>query len=196
MSTRKRAPNPKPTTPPGDARHHLARAALISGLSAAVSPSDGGALKLLVARQPNHARMTPAHTTVSVDLALPGDRWSIDNKAGVHSQLSVMNTRVAELICNGQALTLPGDNLLLDLDLSEANLPIGSQLRLGSSLLEVTPKAHTGCKHFAQRFGKVARKLTQEPKFVPMRLRGLFLCVIEPGELRVGDVARVVRRGY
>jgi hypothetical protein len=40
-----------------------------------------------------------------------------------------MRRDVAELVTNGQSLTVLGDNLFVDLDLSDANLPAGSLRR-------------------------------------------------------------------
>ena len=52
-----------------------------------------------------------------------------------------MRTDFARVVANGQPLELHGDNLYLSLDLSASNLPIGSRVRVGEALLEVTPKA-------------------------------------------------------
>ena len=62
-------------------------------------------------------------------------------------------------IANGQPLFLFGDNLLVELDVSPANLPTGTRLQVGTALCEVTPKPHTGCGKFAARFGQDARDL-------------------------------------
>ena len=64
-----------------------------------------------------------------------------------------MRHDVAALIANGQPLTLFGDNLFVDLDISTANLPSGTRLRVGEALVEVTPKPHNGCSKFEGRFG-------------------------------------------
>ena len=52
--------------------------------------------------------------------------------------LAVMRIDVCRMFANGQDPAIAGDNLMVDLDLSDANLPCGSQLRLGGALLEVT----------------------------------------------------------
>ena len=51
---------------------------------------------------------------------------------------------------------LAGDQIYVDLDISEANLPAGTRLSLGSAVIEVTPEPHTGCVKFMSRFGKRA----------------------------------------
>ncbi|MCB9738945.1 MAG: MOSC domain-containing protein [Deltaproteobacteria bacterium] len=181
--------------PAGDPALHLPREALIATLRAHRPPRDVGRVVLLVARAVDHARSTPARVLLQPNTPLPGDRWDPANKYGTANQLSVMDAGVARAVCNGQDLTLPGDNLLLDLDLSEANLPVGSVLQVGAAACEVTEKAHTGCKLYTQRFGIDAMRLTADEQWKASRLRGLFLRVLRPGEVAVGDEVRVVARG-
>ncbi len=78
-------------------------------------------------------------------------------------QIAVMQPDVAALIANGQPLTLFGDALFLELDLSTANLPAGSRLRVGAALLEVTPAPHNGCRKFQARFGAEALRFVSQP---------------------------------
>jgi MOSC domain-containing protein YiiM len=98
------------------------------------------------------------------------------------------------LIANGQPAALFGDNLFLDLDLSAANLPAGSRVRVGRALLEVTPKPHNGCQKFRARFGDGALRLTAMAARRPRNLRGIYMRVVEEGEVRVEDAAVVVSR--
>ncbi len=90
---------------------------------------------------------------------------------------------------------MPGDNLLIDLDLSSENLPTGSRLRLGGALLEVTPKPHNGCLKFKQRFGGDALRLTAIPRYHDLHLRGIYMKVVEAGDVAVGDPIEIVARG-
>jgi MOSC domain-containing protein YiiM len=100
---------------------------------------------------------------------------------------------VARLFANGQPLSLFGDNLLVDLDLSVANLPTGSRLRVGGALLEVTPKPHDGCVKFRQRVGQAALRLTADHR-LDLRLRGIYAKVVEAGEVALGDPIEVLSR--
>jgi MOSC domain-containing protein YiiM len=105
--------------------------------------------------------------------------------------VTLMNVRVTELICaDGQPLDLPGDNFLVDLDLSEEALPAGTRLRIGSALLEVSAEPHTGCKKFSARFGLDALLWVNEHR--DRRLRGMNCRVVEPGAVAVGDAVAVV----
>src|SRR5215216_179701 len=48
------------------------------------------------------------------------------------------------------------DQLFVDLDLSGANLPAGSQLRVGEATIEITALPRRGCGKFQARFGTEA----------------------------------------
>jgi hypothetical protein len=50
-----------------------------------------------------------------------------------------------------------GDNLFVDLDISAANLPCGSRLRVGDAIVEVTPKPHNGFSKFASSAARLCR---------------------------------------
>ena len=133
--------------------------------------------------------------TLARDAGIPGDKWSRDPQRNGDAQIAVMQRDVAELIANGQPLALFGDCLFLDLDLSAGNLPPGSRLRAGNATLEVTPKAHTGCQKFHSRFGEDALRLVWKPELQHRNLRGIYLRVVETGEVKRGDPVQVLSRG-
>jgi MOSC domain-containing protein YiiM len=125
---------------------------------------------------------------------IPGEYWNRKPGVTIDNQITVMQTNVARLIANGQPLTLFGDNLFLDLDVSGANLPPGSRVRIGEALLEVTPKRHTGCKKFSGRFGVDALRFVATPAGRARNFRGLYLRVLTAGEAAPGDAVEVVER--
>jgi len=55
-----------------------------------------------------------------------------------------MNARVAALVAPERSLALAGDQLYVDMDLSERKLPPNATA-IGSAVIEVTPHPH-GCK--------------------------------------------------
>lgn len=125
---------------------------------------------------------------------VPGDGWTRKEGATVDTQITVMQTCVAELIANGQPLALFGDNLFVELDLSKENLPAGTRLAIGAAVLEVTSKWHKGCKKFAARFGVDALRFVATPVGRQKRYRGLYLKVLEEGDVAPGDSVEVVER--
>jgi MOSC domain-containing protein YiiM len=67
---------------------------------------------------------------------------------------------------------------------------VGTRLRLGEALLEVSPAPHTGCKTFRERFGLDALKWVNDNR--DRRLRGMNCRVLEAGAVAVGDSVLVV----
>ena len=123
-----------------------------------------------------------------------GDAWSRQARPAPEAQLAVMQIAIAELIANGQPLALFGDNLFLDLDLSAANLPSGSRLRAGTATLEVTPEPHDGCRKFRERFGDAALRLVSRADVRHLNLRGVYMRVVEDGEIAAGDPVQLLSR--
>jgi MOSC domain-containing protein YiiM len=156
------------------------------------APASSGRVRLLVARGRNGARSEPARATLTVEGGLEGDRWSLKPSRILENQVTVMRYDVARLIAAGEPLSLFGDNVLVDLDLSAESLPAGTRLRVGSALVEVTPEPHTGCAKFAERFGRDALRLVSHKQWGGLNLRGIHWRVIEDGEVAVGDVIDVI----
>ena len=182
--------------PPGDASRHRPLAELKAGLRAlSKAPKDAGVLALIVRRRPDGVRETPEYVQLFPDEGVPGDGWSRRPPRDPLAQLAVMRRDVAELIANGQPLTVFGDNLFVDLDLSAGNLPEGTRLRVGESLVEVTSKPHNGCMKFKARFGPDALEFVQAKPTRHRNFRGIYWRVVEPGGARVGDPIRVLSRG-
>jgi MOSC domain-containing protein YiiM len=179
----------------GDPARHRPLAELEQGLATLSAPATRGRVSLIVRRGPGGVRETPDKVVLRVGGGVPGDAWGRDPERVDVAALAVMQRDVAELIANGQPLTVSGDNLILDLDLSSQNLPTGTRLRVGDALLEVTPKPHNGCRKFRARFGEDALRFVSAPATRHRNLRGIYLCVVEEGEVRVGDGVEVVGRG-
>ena len=181
--------------PPGDPSRHLPLGELEQKLGTLpAAPRDAGRVALLVRRRPDKVRETPTRIDLGPDTGVPGDAWGRGQKPDRAAQVTVMEIDVAEMVANGQPLTVFGDNLFLALDLSVENLPTGSRLRLGRALLEVTAKPHNGCRKFAARFGHDALRLVSNPELRHRNLRGIYMSVVEAGEVAVGDAVAVVSR--
>ena len=179
----------------GDSSRHLPLSALESGLRALPAlPADTGRLTLIVRRPAEGSRETPERLRLTPDDGVPGDSWGRNPKRDFAAQIAVMQRNVAELIANGQSLTLFGDSLFVDFDLSVENLPIGSRLRVGEAVVEVTPMPHDGCSKFKKRFGADALFFVNAKPTRHLNLRGIYWKVAEVGEVRVGAPIEIVSR--
>lgn len=178
-----------------DASRHRTLAALEAGLRGLPrSSADEGRLRLIVSRRADGTRALPTHALLTPEAGVPGDAWLRRPPFDPDAQLAVMRHDVAELVANGQPLALFGDNLFVDFDLSDANLPVGSRLHVGGALLEVTPKPHNGCTKFRARFGQDALVFVSAKPTRSLNLRGVYWRVIAAGEVRVGDAVVPMRK--
>jgi MOSC domain-containing protein YiiM len=99
-----------------------------------------------------------------------------------------MNSRVVALVSQDKSRWhLAGDQLYVDLDVSEDNLPPGTRLAVGSAVIEVTTEPHTGCSKFVERFGRDAKEFVNSPERRALHLRGINARVVRPGVIRAGD---------
>ena len=99
-----------------------------------------------------------------------------------------MNARTVELIAQDpKRWQLAGDNLYIDLDLSDDNVPCGQRLKIGSAVLEITAVVHNGCKKFAQRYGPDAVRFVNSSYGKKLHLRGIYAKIIQAGVIHVGD---------
>ncbi len=178
----------------GDPERHLPGDVLEKKLAELSPPRDAGRVALIVSRREDGVRETPTRAVLTPQEGVPGDAWFRTKRDKIDAQIAVMRVDVAELFANGQPLTLFGDNLFVDLDLSEENLPTGTRLRIGGAEFEVTPEPHNGCMKFKARVGQDALRLTAVPHLRSEHLRGIYIKVVEAGEVAVGDVIHVVNR--
>jgi MOSC domain-containing protein YiiM len=181
--------------PRGDVTRHLPCEQLVAALRVlAPAPRDLGVLALVVRRRADGARETPERVRLTPAEGVPGDGWNRRPPRSAEAQLAVMRRDVAAMIANGQPLTLFGDNMFVDLDLSTANLPCGARLRVGGAVVEVTPKPHNGCSKFEGRFGADALRFVGPGPNRWQNLRGIYWKVVEPGEVEVGCSVSVISR--
>jgi MOSC domain-containing protein YiiM len=156
--------------------------------------SDQGKVYMLVRKNPGGQREQLERILLSPGQGIPGDAWGRQANPKEDAQLTVMQRDVAELVANGQPLVLFGDNLILEIDLSAGNLPPGSRVRVGRALLQVTPLPHNGCVKFRGRFGDAALRFVSKADLRHRNLRGIYMRVLEAGEVKPGDPVEVVYR--
>jgi hypothetical protein len=176
---------------------HLDIDALEAGLThIQESPKDQGTLDLVVRRPAVDEREILDVAELSLDEGVVGDTWnqrsskrSEDGGPHPDMQLNIINARLSRLISGGldDDRALAGDQLHVDLDVSEANLPPGTRLAIGNAVIEVTDQPHTGCPKFAARFGTTALRFVNVGIGKELRLRGINAKVVTPGTIRRGD---------
>jgi len=160
-----------------------------------MSPREAGTLEMIVRRPGVEEREVVQEAELSLEEGLVGDNWGQrgspsmpDHSSDPERQLTLINSRLIDMLAGSRALAaLAGDQLHLDLDLSDDNLPPGTRLRIGGAVIEVTQPPHTGCKKFSTRFGLEALKFISEPSRKGLHLRGLNAKVVQPGTIRAGD---------
>lgn len=182
-----------------DTPQHLTTLELEQGIADVLeSPSNEGCVVAIFVRPASDERQELTEATLTPEGGIDGDRWVHDDYYRVkgkqpdpRAQVSLMNSRYLRHIAGSEdAMCLAGDNLIVDLDLSEANVPAGSRLQVGERVvLEISDVAHTGCSKFERRYGKEAKVFTNNPRGKELHLRGLYARIIVGGTIKVGDVA-------
>jgi len=148
-----------------------------------------GSVQLIVVRTGDGNHTTPSQVELSPDQGLIGDRWLVNEKRTVDSHISFIDSRIAHLLVGGdpRRAHLPGDNFHVDLDLSEAALPVGTRLRLGTALVEISAKPHAGCNKFEARLGTDALRWVNQKERRARRLRGVYAQILEAGVVANGE---------
>lgn len=175
------------------APRHLTTTELESGLPSVLeSPQDVGRLVAIVVRPATNARRVVMSAAVSPQGGLEGDRWVHESGGDRSGQISIMNARFLRQIAgHDDAVPLAGDNLIVDLDLSEDNLPAGSRLAIGeNAIVEVNAAPHTGCGKFQQRYGADARLFMNNARGMQLHLRGRYGHIVTGGTIAIGDSVR------
>jgi hypothetical protein len=180
---------------------HVRAEVLQAGLGAVqASPKTGAVLELIVRRPRGEMREVLDEARLDEVSGLEGDNWgqrgssrTADGRAHPEMQLTIMNSRLISLIAGSrERWALAGDQLFVDLDLSAANLPAGTRLKVGETVIEITAQPHTGCGKFKARFGADAMAFVNSPLGRELRLRGANARIVSGGVIRVGDrVAKV-----
>jgi len=179
---------------------HLTTEMLESGLDEIrAAPAEYGRVEMIVRRPAVDQRELVEQATLDCQVGLVGDTWQVrgststpDGSANPEAQLTLMNDRAATLIAGLDNRSLAGDQIYVDFDISEANLPAGTRLALGTAVIEISEKPHTGCAKFAARFGRDAMRFVNSPVGRALRLRGVNTRVIVGGVVTVGDKVRKV----
>jgi MOSC domain-containing protein YiiM len=156
---------------------------------------------MLIVRRPDvDKREAVEECQLDPSEGLVGDSWQVrgskhtpDGSANTNMQITIMNSRTAALLAQDEVRwPLAGDQLYVDMDLSDENIPPGTRLALGTAVLEVSSEPHTGCKKFAMRYGTDATKFVNSKEGRRLHLRGINAKVVQAGTVRVGELVRKI----
>lgn len=163
------------------------------------APRDGGPVTMLCQRPGIGERVFVNRLRLTRAEGVPGDRWLErpwlrlpDGRPDPDIQVSILPARVLDLVWQpGDVVPHPGDPIVADMDLSEANLPPGTHLRAGTAVLRVSALFNDACVKWKARYGAAAKDWITAPGHPELRLRGILCAVVEDGEVAVGD--RLIR---
>jgi hypothetical protein len=162
------------------------------------APRDAGAVRLLCTRPDTNARSFPDMLTLSRGVGAKGDGhearpWLTlpDGRPDPRIEVSLIPWRVLDLVWRDRdRVAHPGDNIAVDMSLSETDLPVGSLLAVGTAILRVSDVPNDGCAKWKVRCGRAAYDWIVTPSGLRQRLRGLYCSVEQDGEVRLGDIMR------
>lgn len=183
-----------PSAPPPGARSRTELDACFEHIVNA--PTSDGTLELIVRRPRVDHREVLERGELDTEQGLRGDNWlpkgstrRPDRSADPDKQVTLMNARVIDALTDGDRSRWPeaGDQLFVDLDLSEDNLPADTCLQIGVAVLEITEAPHRGCAKFRARYGEDALTFVNDDRGRRHNLRGRNAKVITPGPISQGD---------
>lgn len=160
------------------------------------APQDGAAISMLCLRPGYGARRFVDRIEVTPEGGIPGERWATrpwltlaDGSPDPRIQVCILQKRVLDLVWRDRATTPhPGDTFIVDMDLSEANLPTGQLLQAGSALLRVSDAFNDACVKWKVRYGAAAKAWVTAPGHPELRLRGILCSVERAGAFCEGDL--------
>jgi MOSC domain-containing protein YiiM len=174
--------------------------AALPGIQAA--PVDAGVLEMIVRRPGKGKREVLSEGVLDPVYGLQGDNWlqrgssgTPDRSAHPDMQINIMNSRVTAAVAQDRSRwPLAGDQLYIDMNLSESNLPPGTRLSIGTAILEISAEPHLGCRLFAERFGRDAVMFVNSDLGKQLHLRGLNARVLQGGVIKAGDTVHKIEK--
>jgi hypothetical protein len=179
---------------------HVTAATLTAALPHVLAaPKTDAPIAMLCYRPDFNHRSFPDSLTLTKAMGIPGERWLkhpwlrlADGAPDPRIQVSLLPTRVLDLVWQDRETTLhPGDPIVADLDMTDANMPPGTLIQAGTAVLRVSDEWNNGCIKWKARYGADALSwITAQPH---LRLRGLLCSVEQDGVLHVTDRLHVLR---
>ncbi|WP_027233658.1 MOSC domain-containing protein [Leisingera caerulea] len=165
------------------------------------APRDAAAIDNLCFRPAYGKRCFPDQLHLTVAGGIADERWLKapwltlpDGSPDPRIQVSILPRRVMDLCWRDRVNTVhPGDTMVADLNMSEANLPAGTRLHAGSAVLVVSDKFNTGCAKWRDRYGADSLAWINHKPNRPLRLRGVLCRIVQDGVIHASDQIRVER---
>ncbi|MHA6345233.1 MOSC domain-containing protein [Roseivivax sp. CAU 1761] len=159
------------------------------------APKDGAAVEMLCLRPDYGQRRFVEEIRVTRAEGIPGERWATRPWLRLPSgaphpgiQVCILQRRVLDLVWRDRdRVAHPGDSFVVDMDLSEDNLPAGQYLQAGSAVLRVSAVFNEACAKWRHRYGSDAKDWVAAPENRRHRLRGILCRVMADGTIRAGD---------
>ena len=164
------------------------------------APKTSAEIRSLCFRPGFGQRSFPDRLTLTVAQGVPGERWLThpwlrlpDGRPDPRIQVSILPTRVLDLVWRDRSQPHPGDTITADLDCGLANLPPDSLIRAGTAVLRVSDEFNDGCVKWKARYGADAKAWIDAPGHPELRLRGVLCEVVQDGEVSLQDRLQVLR---
>jgi hypothetical protein len=162
------------------------------------APKSDAPITSLCLRPAFGERSFPDHIVMTRAEGIPGERWATlpwsklpDGSPDPRIQVSLLPSRVMDLVWQDKSMPHPGDPIVADLDMSFANLPIGTLIQAGTAVLRVSDLPNNGCAKWKVRYGADAMAwVTADPS---LRLRGVLCSVEVDGAVSLTDRLQVLR---
>lgn len=160
------------------------------------APKSGAAIEMLCHRPAYNQRQFVETLTLTQARGIPNERWETspwlklaDGSGHPGIQVSILQKRVLDLVWRDRDTVIhPGDTFIADMDLSEANLPVGQLLQVGGAVLRVSDVFNDGCVKWRARYGDAAKDWVTATGHPALRLRGVLCSVERAGQIANGDV--------
>lgn len=164
------------------------------------APKTDAPIQSLCFRPGFNERSFPNSLRLTVAEGVPGERWLThpwlrlpDGRPDPRIHVSILPSRVMELVWRDHSQPHPGDTIVADLDCGLANLPVGTLIKAGTAILRASDEFNNGCVKWKARYGADAKAWIELPGHPALRLRGVLCEVVQDGVVTMADQLKVLR---
>lgn len=165
------------------------------------APKDDVAIDMLCFRPGFGERQFPHEINLTRAGGVTCERWLKtpwmklpDGSPDPAIQVSILGRQVYVVARPDPQKSLPaGDTIIADLDCSDANMPAGTLLKVGTAVLRVSRVFNTACVKWKARYVAAAFDWFNTPGYRPLRLRGILCSIYKDGVISQSD--RILKQG-